>query len=109
MTDENDINNYGNRQARLRKYTDNSLGITREDLAYHLGKLHAPAKRKQKRSEKNKITEVEAILKSPKLGEAEKFRYLMSLPSDTPFRKIDRRLLPDLFIKIRQRWFKSSH
>ena len=75
MSEDDDINGYGNREARLRKYTNNSRGITREDLVYHLGKLHAPEKRKQKRSEKNKISEVEAILKSPKLGEAEKFRY----------------------------------
>jgi uncharacterized protein with NRDE domain len=109
MSEDDDINDYGNRDARLRKYTKNGQGITNGDLDSHLRKILAPEKRLQKSLEKNAIAKVEAVLKSPDLGEAEKFRYLMSLPSDTPFRKMDKKLLPNLFIKIRQRWFKSSH
>ena len=109
MSDTSKINAYGNRQARLRRHTKSKVDLSHDTVIHHLGKLHAQEKREQKKTEKELISEVEKILASNKMSEREKIAYLLALPQNTPFRKINKKLLPELFITMRQRWFKSSH
>lgn len=108
MNNTNDLNAYGNRQARLEVLRDGNE-ISHQEIERHLGHLHSPERKKRKNEEKRLLAEIEEKLQSKNWGAPEKLKYLLSLPSKTPFRKVDRRLLPNLFIRMRQSWFNSSH
>lgn len=108
MDEINDLNAYGNRQARLEALR-NGNEISHQDIERHLGRLHSPERKKKKNEEKQRLSEIEENLNNKNWGTPERLRYLLDLPSKTPFRKLDRRLLPNLFIRMRQSWFNSSH
>ena len=108
MDDEIDVNAYGNRQARLEALR-NGNETSRQEVERHLGLLHSPERKKKKNEEKRLISEIEENLMSNKWGTSEKVKYLLGLPKNVPFRKLDRRLLPDVIIRWRRSWFDRSH
>ena len=106
MGDEIDLNAYGNRQARLEALR-NGNETSRQEVEQHLGMLHSPERKKKKNDEKKQ--DYHENLMSNKWGTSEKVKYLLGLPKNTPFRKLNRRLLPDVIIRWRQSWFDRSH
>jgi hypothetical protein len=98
-----DFEAYGNRAARLKFYSPeygHSIDMSEKE---HLAKLAISQERIEK---KRRRTMADRIVDQMfTIPFDERLEYLMSLPVDYPFQHIDRRLLPKLFVVMRDRWF----
>ena len=101
-----DFEAYGNRTARLKFYSreyGHSMDMSEKE---HLAMLAISPERKEKKRRRAVADRI--VDKMFTLPFEERLKYLMSLPVDYPFQHIDRRLLPKLFVVMRDRWFCSN-
>jgi len=103
MFDLDNTEAYGNRAARLKRYMASHGHSMAEAEKVHLAKLAISEERKEKKRRRELANRI--VDKMFTLPIEERLEYLMSLPADYPFNHIDRRLLPRLFVIMRDRWF----
>jgi len=107
MNDQQDdiINAYGNRSARLEKY--NSRRDILDDRQMH--QLHVLAKTertKNKIERKNFLNSIVASLQ--RMNTAERISYLLGFAKDPPIKLIPVELIPRLYWRIRRNWESIS-
>jgi hypothetical protein len=94
---------YGNRAARLKLHMASQGQSMAGSEKVHLAKLAISEERKKKKRRRELANLI--VDKMFALPIEERLEYLMSLPPDYPFNHINRRLLPRLFVMMRDRWF----
>lgn len=112
MTEANDdIDSmaYGNREARMKHYRPkNGPSLYQTELEFRSRLV-----RNQKKINKRLKKEEEALISSlveklHPLSNADRLSFLLSLPKSTPFEKLPKKLLPSVWLRMREIWFDEK-